>query len=142
MSSPLDRYRKSVDEKPSVEDDGYTAYGVVSPQPRRLVIRRTKEAHRAPGYGYLIDAMWDGDHGREIALVYSHAVIMLKGRNLQDLAQQLVMEKIGWIQEYDQKRWPIPAADQAIIESIEYTCLLYTSPSPRDRTRSRMPSSA
>ena len=23
-----------------------------------------------------------------------------------------------------------------------YTCLLYTSPSPRDRTRSRMPSSA
>ena len=28
-------------------------------------------------------------------------------------------------------------------KSIEYyTCLLYTSPSPRDRTRSRMPSSA
>ena len=26
--------------------------------------------------------------------------------------------------------------------TIDYTCLLYTSPSPRDRTRSRMPSSA
>ena len=26
--------------------------------------------------------------------------------------------------------------------STQYTCLLYTSPSPRDRTRSRMPSSA
>ena len=25
---------------------------------------------------------------------------------------------------------------------ITYSCLLYTSPSPRDRTRSRMPSSA
>ena len=25
---------------------------------------------------------------------------------------------------------------------ISYICLLYTSPSPRDRTRSRMPSSA
>ena len=25
---------------------------------------------------------------------------------------------------------------------LTYTCLLYTSPSPRDRTRSRMPSSA
>ena len=25
---------------------------------------------------------------------------------------------------------------------MSYTCLLYTSPSPRDRTRSRMPSSA
>ena len=28
------------------------------------------------------------------------------------------------------------------ISSVADTCLLYTSPSPRDRTRSRMPSSA
>ena len=27
-------------------------------------------------------------------------------------------------------------------QTMPYTCLLYTSPSPRDRTRSRMPSSA
>eukprot|EP01090_Pellita_catalonica_P013273 TRINITY_DN309_c0_g4_i2.p1 TRINITY_DN309_c0_g4~~TRINITY_DN309_c0_g4_i2.p1 ORF type:complete len:195 (+),score=31.80 TRINITY_DN309_c0_g4_i2:651-1235(+) len=31
---------------------------------------------------------------------------------------------------------------QALIGAVIYTCLLYTSPSPRDRTRSRMPSSA
>ena len=30
----------------------------------------------------------------------------------------------------------------AIYTGTELTCLLYTSPSPRDRTRSRMPSSA
>ena len=32
-----------------------------------------------------------------------------------------------------------------LIENVmnqDYPCLLYTSPSPRDRTRSRMPSSA
>ena len=29
-----------------------------------------------------------------------------------------------------------------IATADSYTCLLYTSPSPRDRTRSRMPSSA
>ena len=39
------------------------------------------------------------------------------------------------------------AADRAIEKIAEdrnrpNTCLLYTSPSPRDRTRSRMPSSA
>ena len=33
---------------------------------------------------------------------------------------------------------PMPASS----EPQEMTCLLYTSPSPRDRTRSRMPSSA
>ena len=30
----------------------------------------------------------------------------------------------------------------AIYGLLAYPCLLYTSPSPRDRTRSRMPSSA
>ena len=34
--------------------------------------------------------------------------------------------------------WPEAAPYDAIL----VTCLLYTSPSPRDRTRSRMPSSA
>ena len=38
---------------------------------------------------------------------------------------------------YDQgKKW------QVIRNFVSYSCLLYTSPSPRDRTRSRMPSSA
>ena len=34
------------------------------------------------------------------------------------------------------------AAQIALIAPMRGTCLLYTSPSPRDRTRSRMPSSA
>ena len=29
-----------------------------------------------------------------------------------------------------------------LVRGMDVTCLLYTSPSPRDRTRSRMPSSA
>ena len=31
---------------------------------------------------------------------------------------------------------------KVILDTDTYNCLLYTSPSPRDRTRSRMPSSA
>ena len=34
------------------------------------------------------------------------------------------------------------ATDEGKIHGGANTCLLYTSPSPRDRTRSRMPSSA
>ena len=32
--------------------------------------------------------------------------------------------------------------DMSLIKDLYGDCLLYTSPSPRDRTRSRMPSSA
>ena len=40
---------------------------------------------------------------------------------------------------------PIPVTIPIMLApgiKVVYTCLLYTSPSPRDRTRSRMPSSA
>ena len=36
----------------------------------------------------------------------------------------------------------LPHTSQLVHEYLGYDCLLYTSPSPRDRTRSRMPSSA
>ena len=37
---------------------------------------------------------------------------------------------------------PHQAANPASVYATSAACLLYTSPSPRDRTRSRMPSSA
>ena len=36
----------------------------------------------------------------------------------------------------------LPVINWKCVEQAVRTCLLYTSPSPRDRTRSRMPSSA
>ena len=36
----------------------------------------------------------------------------------------------------------IPSPTDGTVLSLNGDCLLYTSPSPRDRTRSRMPSSA
>ena len=42
----------------------------------------------------------------------------------------------------DSKDYHYDALNEALGEEYAITCLLYTSPSPRDRTRSRMPSSA
>ena len=39
-------------------------------------------------------------------------------------------------------RYYIDSGVGGIAVGMHFTCLLYTSPSPRDRTRSRMPSSA
>ena len=44
---------------------------------------------------------------------------------------------------YPSGTWHFGAVAQySMIDVIARSCLLYTSPSPRDRTRSRMPSSA
>ena len=56
------------------------------------------------------------------------------------------VEKVSWydatkfcqkLSQITGKKYSLPSESQ-----WEYACLLYTSPSPRDRTRSRMPSSA
>ena len=45
----------------------------------------------------------------------------------------------GWFPNYGCSRYQLQNGD---VVEWEYTCLLYTSPSPRDRQKSRMPSSA
>ena len=49
---------------------------------------------------------------------------------LPDSQQELLLERME------------PEDAEDVRRLLEYDCLLYTSPSPRDRTRSRMPSSA
>ena len=45
--------------------------------------------------------------------------------------------------EFDKDCVPEEILDPVLVDfNLAHTCLLYTSPSPRDRTRSRMPSSA
>ena len=52
-------------------------------------------------------------------------------------------EAIQRLDEYQAFLWAQNVLDgQEPSQNLSLTCLLYTSPSPRDRTRSRMPSSA
>ena len=53
-------------------------------------------------------------------------------------AESLQILTRGPVGNEPQKVWTA----EEMAKAIPYPCLLYTSPSPRDRTRSRMPSSA
>ena len=58
-----------------------------------------------------------------------------------------VNKRFVWLLELDQSAFPKQPDDLRdlvgwAISNPRKACLLYTSPSPRDRTRSRMPSSA
>ena len=62
-----------------------------------------------------------------------HPVPIVHGMTIGEYAKMINGE--GWLKNNIK-------CDLKIIVNRNYTCLLYTSPSPRDRTRSRMPSSA
>ena len=63
-------------------------------------------------------------------------VIQVNGTGVK-LIQTIRPSNIGVSYISDARIWTIQPP-----KSLPITCLLYTSPSPRDRTRSRMPSSA
>ena len=67
--------------------------------------------------------------------------------NIKKLERQRRMREYVyvWFKKagHDEKMWVrITSGDKKNDQHTKHTCLLYTSPSPRDRTRSRMPSSA
>ena len=65
-------------------------------------------------------------------------------RKRRSLAQELVTVLTEQIRDGLLKRGDKLPTESAIMEAhgVSRTCLLYTSPSPRDRQKSRMPSSA
>ena len=72
---------------------------------------------------------------------YNHTIIQV----INALAQNTNYEKqtyYGGIIELRRQTHLSHAAVKSAMRKLFIDCLLYTSPSPRDRTRSRMPSSA
>ena len=136
--SVLDRYKKKPEkgEDPPEQEDGYVAFYAVSEaqSPPQLTIRRRGDhMYHDPSYSYLMDVVYDGLKGREVALIFTTFVAKLRGRNLQELVKHLHFRKLDWVQEFDPARWAKPEDTAALIEQIEiYTqeeaARLYTSP--------------
>ena len=66
----------------------------------------------------------------------------LKKNNKKALVAYLVAGDPDLDSTLDLMKIFVEAGVDVIEIGVPFTCLLYTSPSPRDRTRSRMPSSA
>ena len=62
-------------------------------------------------------------------------------RHIQSLSEQ-VLEKLRKNGVPDSKIEGKESSEWKLVDGIDLICLLYTSPSPRDRQKSRMPSSA
>ena len=71
--------------------------------------------------------------------------IQIKRTNTGNIPQTVNAGELVYVAHSAGTNANSPNKDKLFIGSVDaqdYICLLYTSPSPRDRTRSRMPSSA
>mgnify|MGYP003378148446 CR=1 FL=1 len=85
-----------------------------------------------------------GEKGTCIMFICNHCPYVIHvNEELVKIANDYQHKGIGFvaINSNDVKNYPEDAPDKMSIVAkvLRYPCLLYTSPSPRDRTRSRMP---
>jgi hypothetical protein len=124
MSDPLAQFRKKPvgpgsETTPPQTPEGYVAFDAKD-KVDRLKIRRANDPTRSPGYAYLLDVVYDGSYGTNFVLVYTFLMVLVKGRNLQNLIMALEMGTADFIQEFDPERWQKPTDEKAaFIESIE-----------------------
>src|SRR6266853_6262648 len=124
MDDPLAQFRKKPpgpgsEATPPQTPEGYVAFDAKD-KVDRLKIRRPNDPTRSPGYAYLLDVVYDGEYGTNFVLVYTFLMVMVRGRNLQNIIMALEMGTADFIQEFDPERWQKPTDEKApFIESIE-----------------------
>jgi hypothetical protein len=121
---PLSNFRKKtanapVETTPPDDVDPYVAFAAKD-RVERLKIKRANQPAHAPGYAYLLDIIYDGQHGTDFVLVYTILGVKVTGRNLQPVVMALLAGTADYIQEFDRSKWPKPTDAKApFIESIE-----------------------
>ena len=81
-----------------------------------------------------------------VTIVFLPAAIAQSQENLMDIVDQVVDVRLTKNVQYsgftvtEVTEGAVPGSIKRL--RLQYPCLLYTSPSPRDRQKSRMPSSA
>ena len=75
--------------------------------------------------------------GKSLFMCHVASSVLLQGRNVLYITMEMAEEKIA--ERIDANLLNVPIQD---LTDLPRSCLLYTSPSPRDKRQSRMPSSA
>src|SRR5665811_1059476 len=96
-------------------------------------------SHRFAVMLVILSALGFGSSAMFAKIAYAGGVSTSLLLALRFLLAVVVLGMVVWIKRIALPRGRVLAG--FVLMGALYTCLLYTSPSPRDRTRSRMPSS-
>jgi len=77
-----------------------------------------------------------------LRIVFFHSLTCNECRKVKRMLDRILKPWVGRARVEWKSTGDIQVFRELLLYDEHYCCLLYTSPSPRDRTRSRMPSSA
>ncbi|MGE4045292.1 MAG: hypothetical protein AB7F35_10595 [Acetobacteraceae bacterium] len=106
--------------EPAVEKPPYKAFDPVDRRQLRVWICPRLRAWEALPYNRLDRIVTDGTYGTRLGLIWGFAVVVIHGRNLQELARALAQERCDQLQEFDPARFEQPTdPNAAYIERID-----------------------
>lgn len=116
---PLAAHRKKPLTTETKEPQGYVAFDAKD-KVTRLQIRCAMQPTHAPGYGYLMNVMYDGPYGTNFVLVFHFMSVLVRGKNLQPVISALETGAAEFIQEFDETLWEQPKDEKTpVITSIQ-----------------------
>ena len=111
MSDASSRFKKTSRQ--------YEAFRSSAVELYRVKIRPKARAWERMTYSQLLRVVEDG-YGNEVGLLFSFAMVLVKGRNLEGLADALDQQRCDVIYEFDERVWDMPADPKApFVESIK-----------------------
>ena len=101
------------------EPEEYTAFAGKD-QSSYLEIRSAALPYHCPYYTFHLNTAFDGPYGTNLVIYFGVMTVLVRGRNLREVAFAIQKHKAIFIQEFDPERWPAPKNDRApFIESIK-----------------------
>jgi hypothetical protein len=91
----------------------YVAFNRLSRSQYSLKTRPKDDIWRRLNYDALLRIEEDQFYGKAIGLYFTFAVVLIKGRNLQSIADAIDVHQCEYVQEFDSQRWPEPTDEKA-----------------------------
>ena len=105
-------------EAETLDPRQYQAFAV-GVRPPRLIIQCSRGPSHSPGYGLLVNVVFDRRFGGSFVLVYNFMAVIVTGQNLTAVVHAINKHRCTTITEFDSQAFDPPAGDAPLIESIE-----------------------
>jgi hypothetical protein len=123
LSDPLAQFRReepAAVHQPRTGEKPYEAYDKSGKPCPYTEILCVSQPSQSPQSRFFLAAVFSADFNDAFTLLYSFMAVEIKGRHLKEVRQAVQNGRCGFIQEYEENAFLLPAKNAPVIESIRF----------------------